>query len=327
MNFCTLFDSNYLSRGLCMYESLIRVCPDFHLFVFAFDDEVYSLLSKLKLPKTSIISLHEFEDDELLSVKPIRSRGEYCWTATSSTILYCLKNFNLDHCIYVDADIYFYTNPSILIEEVGEYDVMITEHRYTSEYDISHLYGKYCVQFILFKNTNNGINILNWWRTACLNWCYAKIEDGKFGDQKYLDNWTEIFERVHVIENLGGGIGPWNVQQYDIIQENSRFLGSIIKSKISFEVVFYHFHHLNYKKINFINEFNLGPYKLQKEVVDLIYKPYINELILKEKFLRSIGFQFGYIKAHGISLSWLRLLYYITINTLKRDKILIFNQQ
>ena len=103
LNFCTLFDSGYLSRGLAMYESLNRHCKDFHLYVFAFNDECFSVLKSLYLANMTVISLPEFEDEELLKVKPTRSRGEYCWTCSSSTILYVLDNYDVDHCTYVHA--------------------------------------------------------------------------------------------------------------------------------------------------------------------------------------------------------------------------------
>jgi hypothetical protein len=64
-----------------------------------------------------------------------------------------------------------------------------------------------------------GMAVLNWWRDRCIEWCYARSEEGKFGDQKYLDDWTTRFDSVHVLEHLGGGIAPWNVQQYSFYRD------------------------------------------------------------------------------------------------------------
>ena len=93
LNFCTLFNSTYLSRGLVMYDSLLKNCDDFHLYVFAFDDKTNEYLRSQELKNVTVISLSEFEDPDLLRVKPTRTAGEYCWTSTSSTILYCINNF------------------------------------------------------------------------------------------------------------------------------------------------------------------------------------------------------------------------------------------
>lgn len=90
-----------------MYNSLSQHCKDFHLYVFAFNDECYSILQSLQLKNVTIISLSEFEDEELLKVKPIRTRAEYCWTCSSSTILYVLDHYKVDHCSYLDSDLYF----------------------------------------------------------------------------------------------------------------------------------------------------------------------------------------------------------------------------
>ena len=79
--------------------------------------------------------------------------------------------------------------------------------------------------------------MLNWWRESCNAWCYARLEDGKFGDQKYLDDWTIRFEGVHVLENLGGGVAPWNIQQYKFEEK-------------PFELVFYHFHGFKFLENN-----------------------------------------------------------------------------
>ncbi len=261
-NYCTLFDSNYLTRGLAMYESLKKCSDDFYLYIFAFDDRSYDLLNKLNLKNTTIISLSEFEDDELLAIKGSRTPVEYCWTCTPSIIKYSIEKYNLPSCTYLDADLYFFSNPSILIEEMKDKSVLITEHRYTPEYDMSTKSGVYCVQFMTFKNDNNAMKILNWWRDACNDWCYARFEDGKFGDQKYLDDWITRFDGVHVLQNLGGGVAPWNVQQYDL-------------SKKEFNLIFYHFHSY---KIYDNDRIELGFCKLDKYDIDILYKPYTRHL-------------------------------------------------
>jgi len=278
--YCTLFDSNYLSRGLAMYESLNENSYDrFHLFIFAFDKKAYQILQELKLNNATIISLDELENyyPELKKVKSERTIAEYCWTSTPFVLKYCLEKYNLEYCTYLDADLYFFSDPKVLIEEINDKSVLITEHRYTPQYDQSKTSGIYCVQFMTFKNDYNGIYVLNWWASACLEWCYARHEDGKFGDQKYLDDWPTRFSGIHVLQHLGGGIAPWNVQQYKFFREEKRLYGIELRNSNPepFEVVFYHFH---YYKILPNRKVDFSTYRLKKDVIEYIYKPYTKKL-------------------------------------------------
>ena len=45
MIFCTLFDSNYLDKGLVLLDSLKRLNIDFKLYVLAMNDKCYEVLS------------------------------------------------------------------------------------------------------------------------------------------------------------------------------------------------------------------------------------------------------------------------------------------
>lgn len=261
-NYCTLFDSRYLTRGLAMYESLKKHSEDFHLFIFAFNDVCLKILQKLNLDYVTIVSLEEFESEELLKLKAERSSTEYCWTCTPSVIKYCIENYKLKSCTYLDADLYFFTNPVVLIDEMNEKSVLITEHRYTPRYNQSKTSGIYCVQFMTFKNDKNGMIVLEWWRKACNKWCYDRPENGKFGDQKYLDDWPVRFHGIHVLQNSGGGLAPWNIQQYDLKDQNCK-------------PIFYHFHQLKFLKDERVD---LGDYTLNKIVIENFYKPYIIHL-------------------------------------------------
>jgi hypothetical protein len=285
-NFCTLFNSAYLSRGLVLYESLRKHATGFHLYVFAFDEEVLRYFKEEKLPQLTVISLSEFEDNELLAVKSKRSATEYCWTCTASTIRYCLDTFQLEVCTYLDADMCFYANPQILIQEMGPDAVQITSHRYSAPYDQSAVSGKYCVQFVTFRNTPAGRKILESWRNDCLEWCYARVEEGRFGDQKYLDTWGARFGSVNELRHLGGGLAPWNLQQYYFEHKNGALLGKEKQTGKEFEVIFFHFHGLKFYSNNLVS-YTDTLYEVSSEVKHLFYKPYVLELLAEGRKVKT----------------------------------------
>lgn len=288
LKFCTLFNTTYLSRGLAMYHSLEEKCGDFHLYIITFDDSCYDTLNRLRLPHATVISLEQFENERLLSVKPGRTPGEYCWTCASSSIKYCLETYRLDHCTYVDADLLFFSNPAVLIEEMGEKSVLITEHRYTARYDQSDRSGIYCVQFMTFKNTEEGREVLNWWVDKCIEWCFDQFEDGKFGDQKYLDDWHNRFKTVHVLKHLGGGVAPWNVQQYTFEKEDRGITGIETDTGKRFDLVFFHYHKFRYT-LNDTYSLSDNVYVLPRNPVKHIYRPYVGALSKAERAIEMIN--------------------------------------
>jgi hypothetical protein len=300
-NFCTLFDSNYLSRGLALYRSLDRVCDSFHLYIFAFDAKSAAVLTGLHLRHATVIALNDFEDPELLSVKPSRSRAEYCWTSTSSTILYVLEKFNVAMCTYLDADMLFFESPKALFDEMGSASVMITEHRYSPQYNKEAKTGKYCVQFVSFKNDQRGLTVLRWWRDRCIEWCYARFEEGKFGDQKYLDDWTSRFDGVHELQHLGGGIAAWNVQQYHVFEKNGRLFGRKNDTGLEFPVIFYHYHYVRFFTDGTVE---LGRRSLTNQTIQLLYRPYFHRLEEAKNEIMAVDPTFDPHGAAKNSWSW-----------------------
>ncbi len=292
-NFCTLFDSHYLPRGLAMYESLKKHCGDFHLYIFAFDEKCLEILKEFNLDNVTVISLEEFENDKLLGIKQSRTRGEYCWTCTSSSILYVLEKYKVPDCTYLDADIYFYEDPEILLDELKDKSVLITEHGFTEKYAQGIVNGKYCVQFTAFKNNENGLRVLKDWVAKCLDWCHARYENGKFGDQKYLDTWTQDYDCVKVLEHKGGGVAPWNIQRFKINSSDKKFILEDISSKEQFPMVFYHFHDIKFDTKGNLNPVNYYEYDIDKQVRDIIYKPYLEHIgsISKQIGLIHIDYQ------------------------------------
>jgi hypothetical protein len=273
-HFCTLFDQNYVFKALALHRSLVRHCPDFHLTAFCFDDEARRVIEALELPNVSTVGLDELEafDAELLSVKPDRSPVEYLWTSTPSLPLYMFAaRPELDETTYLDADLMFFSSPEPLFEEMGDASVLITPHRFSPELAHHAINGIYNVQFLTFRRDARGLEALNWWHDRCIEWCYYRFEDGKLGDQKYLDDWPERFDGVHVLRHKGGGLAPWNITQYDVRETPA---GIYVDDD---PLIFFHYHRVRLlERDSFV--WRPPGYYISPENRRLVYDPYLEEL-------------------------------------------------
>ncbi|HJQ19457.1 MAG TPA: glycosyltransferase family 2 protein [Gemmatimonadaceae bacterium] len=269
--FCTLFDRNYLYRGVALYRSLERHAGDFTLVVLCMDDETYETLERLRLARVRLLRLGDFEDAELLRAKGNRSAIEYYWTCTPSLPLYVLEHEpDADVVTYLDSDLYFYSDPAPLFAEMETASVMIHEHRFAPRLAHYAENGIYNVGWVSFRNDERGLRVARRWREQCNEWCYYKAEDGRLGDQKYLDTWTQDFEGVHVMRHTGGGVAPWNVEQYTI------HVARDAESRVMVDdtpLVFFHFHGMRLFDDDSVHRTN-ATYPLRDSDVALIYAPY-----------------------------------------------------
>lgn len=217
-HYVTLFDDSFLPLGLALYQSLVEHAQPFHLWAVAVDEAVEAHLRALNLPRLSVIPLGEMETPELLAVKADRTRGEYCWTITPFVCQAVLdREPAAARATYVDADVLFLDDPRVLLAELdasGKH-VLITEHAFAPEYDRSHDSGRFCVQFVTFDRSAEARRVMTWWQERCLEWCFARYEAGRFGDQMYLDHFPTLFgPAVHVVQQVEKTLAPWNVRHF-----------------------------------------------------------------------------------------------------------------
>ncbi|MCK4744838.1 glycosyl transferase [Candidatus Parcubacteria bacterium] len=288
-DFCTLFDRNYLTRGLALYNSLLEHCSDFNLWILCMDDIAYDLLDKMNLEKAKLIKLSDFEDEKLLAIKSGRGAGEYCWTCTSSLIFYILKKHpDMDMVAYLDADMYFYSSPKPVYEEFGDNSVMIIPHRFSPEQKyLKKEKGIFNVGMVIVRNDKHGLECVEWWRERCIEWCFDYYEDGKLGDQLYLNCWPEKFKGVHILRHKGANLAPWNVGQYRVTKKDKNIF-------VDFDIlIFYHFHSLKIypgfklQMCNFAYDISINKRKL-------IYTPYIEGLKKAMEQIKVVDPEFNY---------------------------------
>ena len=236
--FCTYFDHHYLPRGLALYESLRRHCPAAELWVLCLSQEAYDWLVRESLDGVRLIALEEFEqaDPELRVAKLNRTIVEYYFTCTPSLPLFVFARAPQANLVtYLDADLYFFRDPSPILAEMGQQSIAIIGHRFPPTYRHLEETGIYNVGWISFRRDENARACLEWWRRQCLEWCYDRVEEGRYGDQKYLDQWPTLFRNVAVIQHKGANLAPWNLANSTIrFHDGKAWVGDE-------ELIFFHF--------------------------------------------------------------------------------------
>ena len=274
-HFVTLFDSLFLPQGLALHMSMERHVKDYTLWILCVDDEVQEVLTKLNLANVRLLQLSKLETTELLSVKPTRSKGEYCWTLTPFTLRFVFEADPTVHRVtYIDADIWFRKNPAPIFRELDASGkkVLITDHAYDPEHDQSATSGQYCVQFMTFTRVGGDV-VRKWWEDRCVEWCFARAEGGKFGDQKYLDDWLDRFSGlVHVLNDKELALAPWNAKRFPYGRS-----------------IFYHFHGLRLVRIGGNLGVFLGGYQLPEVTNLYIYTPYLSDVRTSIGMLSNLG--------------------------------------
>lgn len=246
------------------------------LWVLCMDPVCHEALLQLKLPNMKLISLDEFEngDAALCEAKKNRSTIEYYFTCTPSLPLFILnRSPEIDMITYLDADLFFYGNPSAIFEEMGHHSVAVIKHRFPPHLRDRERHGIYNVGWLSFRNDPNGLSCLKWWRDRCNEWCYDRLENNRYADQKYLDDWPTLFKGVIILRHKGANLAPWNLSNYII-----RLHDTVVYVDED-PLIFYHFHGL--KKIrSWMYEINMSQHESRPSLVVLryIYQPYIKSL-------------------------------------------------
>lgn len=285
---CTLYNSLYLDKGLVLYDSLCECAKDFKLYVLCMDDKCYEVLTDLHQERHIPVRLSDFEegDEALLAAKANRSMGEYCWTCSSSFIRYILKHYGEDSCTYIDADMFFYNDPQVLINEmlVDKKSVMVVPHRFPEDNkELAKTVGTYCVEFNTFLNTPESLEVLEYWRGRCLE-CCSNLGDGiHWGDQKYLDELVDIFSNIHICQDLGAGIAPWNFSIY----KDGNYSNTLVVQDSDIKPVFIHFQGITYLSRKRISSGVSKKDVCNNHIIKTYYYPYIEKLDKKKRIITS----------------------------------------
>ncbi|WP_312097723.1 cell envelope integrity protein TolA, partial [Niallia sp.] len=272
-NFCVIAGKEYCIKIMAVYQSLVKNSDNFNLWVCCTDAITHKFLNEKNLKNMHLIKVEEIENDQLRAVKQERKINEYCWTLKSFLIDYILENNDIEQVLYCDGDIYFFSNPESIFSEWGSASIYLTPQR-DLEW-VEQKFGKYQAGIIGFRKDKTGLSAVQWWKDRCLEWCGAVENNGRFGDQKYLDQLPIMYDNVRISTNLGVNAAPWNIIY------NNDFKISMQEDKVFVNndpLVAYHFSCITIYDSNKFDLWNMHQLTIQTEIMNYIYVPYLDHL-------------------------------------------------
>ncbi len=270
---CTVTDKSYLVKVIAQYRSLERTASDFHIFVCCTDDEAYRVLSALRLPRCTALTLADLKDGELYTLQRERKANEFCWTLKSYLMLHLVQEYGFDRLIYCDGDIGFMGNLDLLYQDWGDSSIYLCTQRDVDW--VERKYGKYQAGILGVKNNDTGLSMLRWWRDKCREWCFNYEDNGRLGDQKYLDDVPGLFGDVKISWNRGINAAPWNTIYNNNYPVNASGGSVTIDGQ---PLVAYHFACIDIYDDQHFDLWNLGNITVQPVVRKAIYVPYLKML-------------------------------------------------
>jgi len=157
---------------------------------------------------------------------------------------------NASEILYLDSDLYVYS-PLKEIEQLHQqYDILLTPHLIRPMHfdgkqpdEVAYLAtGTYNGGFFSFKVNDNSKAFIKWWCERMRYYCYYKLEEGLFVDQKWMNLIPVFFDKVWIIKHAGYNVSYWNLHERNITQRGNEFFVND-----EYPLVFFHYSSINLK--------------------------------------------------------------------------------
>jgi hypothetical protein len=277
---CSLFDHRYLPRGLCMIESARRHGFAGEIWVLCLSDECERRLEAMALPAVRTITLAQLESHipRLMDARANRSTLEYYFTCMAALHTYLFETQpDIDGTMYVDSDILFFANPEIIFDSIGDAPAAVIPHNFTPRMRFLERCGIFNAGWTAFRRTQQGLCCLKWWLDQSLDWCYDRVEDGRYANQAYLDRFPDIAPATRILRQKGFNCAPWNIGNYKMTERNGQLWVD------DEPLIFFHFHGIKRR----LGLFQIHHSEYGAPVTWLmrnkLYRPYIAKLLHFER--------------------------------------------
>lgn len=282
-HYVTVCDAGFLPRLKVLHASMLRNCHPFRLHVLPWDD-VTDRWTRL----ATNVDPHPASAARWCAIElpgPYRTQHERMWAARSDLTATLLEDGAASVC-QLDADLMFFSSPErdfAAVDAAGAPAGVMphyfagASHKLPGVTTETHeIYGRYNSGFVFLRDAA----LARRWADQTRAWCYFRLEDGKFADQPYLNDWPArgaIAFAPHVAP------GPWTSKWFRPIPKGNDVLireAQLTDTRVGARpLVAWHFSSLKLDPNLNIQQLANAEYAIDPEAMRAIYAPYIAALI------------------------------------------------
>lgn len=145
---------------------------------------------------------------------------------------YLLQERGFDTVIYLDPDIQLSDNLSTVDAALHDASILLTPHIYTPipldgrqpAESVFLNFGLYNLGFLAVRNNEEVIRFLTWWKERTYQQGYIDLYNGIFVDQLPVNLVPLFFKGVHILQDPGLNMAPWNLHERTLTSEGSTYL-------------------------------------------------------------------------------------------------------
>lgn len=321
LKYFTYFDKNFIELGITAVESFKKHNPKATGFIYCFELETEKILKEyFKNENVFIINIKSNKDIEkkYLSYLEDRTHLEALISLKPSLIRNLMCEIGNDDLLaYIDADLFFYSNLSFRLRHLDDFEILLSKHIFPFSMRESIKYGKFNAGLIVLRNSKNAMRFIVEWEKLCSEWCKLEFVDGKYADQKYLDELSDL-PGVVQLTDPGMNNGMYYFSDYQSIKRmiNNEFQVSFVND---YRLICFHFHGLRIYKKYIFTGFNR--YKFPKNFFQIFRYIYLPILVELESVARKLELM-KYSKLQPSSIGLFSKLKWISRFTIVNRKII-----
>lgn len=131
-----------------------------------------------------------------------------------------------DKFVYLDPDVYVYSDFTELREELDRSDIVLCPHLLKPgniDMEISSMaHGVYNLGFLAVRRSEESKRCIDWWAERLSLFCYDDIPRGIFTDQGWFDLAPCFFD-VKIFKHHGYDFAPWSLLDCGMTEENGNY--------------------------------------------------------------------------------------------------------